>query len=193
MRIRYLLFFATLLPCISRADIVECNGVVTNKACTTGSNDKLFDEGETIKNSEAPKENQPRKTTIDELLSGLDSVRFSLKQSHGLIFDILPIKTLCQESTVKECAEIVQDAQLEMNRLVVERERTKKDEPSPAESSTNTPSTTVVTINQPPIVVVRPRRINPPPRDETSPKLHHRVLRSPAAPPSTQMKKETPN
>lgn len=186
MKILSALTFVALLPLCTytqsaHAQIVECNGVVTNKECAAGSGQQLFQE-EASADTAAPDPDQKKKA---ELLERLESLRFALKRSHGLTFDTLPIQAQCDDSALVDCAKIVQDAQIEMNRLAVEKEE-QKAKVVPTPTPVPAPST-VITINQPPIIVVRPRY----PIHGVYPRRLPQTpnLRSPATPPSTRRRK----
>lgn len=183
MRILSALTFLTLLPLNAYAQIIECNGVVTNKECAAGAGQQLFQE-EASTDTTTPDPEQKKKA---ELLERLESLRFALKRSHGLIFDTLPIQAQCDDSPLVDCAKIVQDAQIEMNRLAVDKEE-QKAKVVPTPTPVPAPST-VITINQPPIIVVRPRH----PIHGIYPRRLPQTpnLRSPATPPSTRRRKSS--
>jgi hypothetical protein len=183
MKILTYLTFIALLPLSAYAQIIECDGVVTNKECAAGTGQQLFQE-ETSADTTTPDPEQKKKT---EILERLESLRFALKRSHGLIFDTLPIQAQCDDSALVDCAKIVQDAQIEMNRLAVEKEE-QKASMVPTPTPVPAPST-VITINQPPIIVVRPRH----PIHGVYPRRLPQTpnLRSPATPPSTRRPKSS--
>lgn len=97
-----LLVFALSLPGAATAQIVNCNGVLTNKPCPGGT--PLLDE----KPYQAPSPQDLERQKKSYLIHDLEMASIQLRNEYQVNVDVSSTQQLCRISSLAECSQAVQ-------------------------------------------------------------------------------------
>jgi hypothetical protein len=150
------------------AQLYDCGGIIKNTQCQGG---KLLMEESPYT---APPPEAKEKHEKELLIQRLESLTHRAKQRWQVDYLIEPITVQCQNVTVSECAQLVDQAQRDINSIISSKENSasknmanaKSPAPppsvtiSPNANNQDTQSTSIVTILPPPIIINGPNEKN---------------------------------
>ncbi len=107
------------------AQIVDCNGVLTNKPCISGK--VLMEEKPYQPPTAAEAEQQRRQFLVDDL----EYARLKAENDYQISVNVDAIKEICLSGSMDDCLKGIQDKENEINRLIaskIEKEKAEKKE-----------------------------------------------------------------
>jgi len=144
------------------AQLYDCGGVIKNTPCQGGK--FIMEESPYI----APPPEAKEKHEKESLIQRLESLTHRAKQQWQIDYLIEPITAQCQNVSLSECAQLVDNAQRDINSHISAKEKSANKNMvdngsrttsqtaaniSPTPNNQNTNSTSVITILPPPVII----------------------------------------
>jgi hypothetical protein len=130
-----------VLPAICSAQILNCDGVITNKPCQGGQ--AVFEE----KPYQAPSPQELEQQKRESWVRDLETARLKVKREHGLDVDVTLTIDLCRTGSLEDCRKAIQQKEHEINQLLIAKISTEQKK-SEQQTEGQEPQNVAITIIQ---------------------------------------------